>query len=94
MTLSGFEQYWRQRTRRRYGALALVSDVTLGGFVLLVLIFPLYIARRRRDRRRMAELRAADAAAERAARDSFLALFFGGDDAPKTGDETTDGPPR
>jgi hypothetical protein len=92
MTLSGFEKYWQQRTRRRYGALALVSDVTLGGVVLLLLVFPLYIARRRRDRRRMAELRAADVAAEAAARRSFLALFFGGDDEPSPGDEPTKPP--
>jgi hypothetical protein len=88
MTLSGFEKYSQQRTRRRYGALALVSDVTVGGLVLLIIIVPLYVARRRRDRRRMAELRAADEAAEAAARKSFLALFLGGDDEPKTGDET------
>jgi hypothetical protein len=88
MTLSGFEKYSQQRTRRRYGALALVSDVTVGGVVLLIIIFPLYIARRRRDRRRMAELRAADEAAEVAARKSFLALFLGGDDEPKSGDES------
>ena len=30
MTLVEYEQRWRQRTRRRYGALALVSDVTSG----------------------------------------------------------------
>ena len=88
MTLSGFEQYSQQRTRRRYGALALVSDVAVGGVVLLIIILPLYIARRRRDRRRMAELRAADEAAEIAARKSLLALFLGGDDESQTGDET------
>jgi len=88
MTLSGFEQYSQQLTRRRYGALALVSDVTVGGLVLLIIIFPLYLARRRRDRRRMAELRAADEAAEWEARTSLLALLLGGDDEPKTRDET------
>jgi hypothetical protein len=93
MTLYGFEKYWQQRTRRRYGALALVSDVALGGVILLLVVLPLYIARRKRDRRRMAELRAADAAAEAAARQSFLALFFGGDDATKSRDEPTDEPP-
>jgi hypothetical protein len=92
MTLSGFESYWEKRTRRRYGALALVSDVAVGGLLLVVVILPLYIARRRRDRRRMAELRAADAAAEAAARASILALFFGGDDVSKSGDERPSGP--
>jgi len=88
MTSSGFEKYWQQRTRRRYGALAFVSDLAVGGLVLLVVIIPLYLVRRRRDRRRMAELRAADEAAEIAARKSLLALLLGGDDESKTGDET------
>jgi hypothetical protein len=88
MTLSGFEKLWQDRTRRRYGALALVSDVTLGGLVLLVVIFPLYVARRRRDRRRMAALLEADAAAEKAARESLLALLLGGDDGSEPGDKT------
>jgi hypothetical protein len=89
MTLSGFEKYSQQRTRRRYGALALVSDVTVGGLVLMLVIVPLYLVRRRRDRRRMAALLAADEAAEIAARKSLLALLLGGDDEPKTGDETS-----
>lgn len=88
MTLSGFEKLWQQRTRRRYGALAIVSDVTIGGLVLLLLLVPLYVARRRRDRRRMAELLAADAAAERAARESLLALFLGGAEGTQPGDKT------
>jgi hypothetical protein len=92
MTLPGFEAYWQKRTRRRYGALALASDVTVGGLLLVLIILPLYIARRRRDRRRMAELRAADAAAEAAARASILALIFGGDEEPKLRDEKSDGP--
>ncbi|HEY4307748.1 MAG TPA: hypothetical protein VGM82_24955 [Gemmatimonadaceae bacterium] len=94
MTLSGFETYWQQRTRRRYGALALAGDVTVAGLILLILVFPLYLARRRRDRRRMAELRAADVAAEAAARASILALLFGGDDEPRSGDEKPDAPPN
>lgn len=94
MTLSGFESYWQQRTRRRYGALALAGNVTVGGLLMLVVILPLYIARRRRDRRRMAELRAADVAAEVAARKSLLALLLGGDDGPRSGDETPGAPPN
>lgn len=60
VTLSAFEQEWRDRTRRRYGGLALFSDLTLASVVVLLLITPLYLARRRRDRRRMAALVAAD----------------------------------
>jgi len=64
MTLSSFEHDWQQRTRRRYGGLALFSDLTLASIVLLLLIAPLYLARRRRDRRRMAALVAADTLAD------------------------------
>jgi hypothetical protein len=69
LTLTEFEQRWQQRTRRRYGALALVSDFTLATIVVGFLLGPLYLARRRRDRRRMQVLVAADAAADAAARD-------------------------
>lgn len=92
ITLAGYEKLWQQRTRRRYGGLALASDVTLGGLVLLVLIFPLYVARRRRDRRRMAALLAADAAADSAARESLLALLLSGDEEPSGGDEPPPNP--
>jgi hypothetical protein len=66
LTLSGFEREWQSRTRRRYGALALAGDLALGGIVFLVILLPLYLARRRRDRRRMALLVAADEATARA----------------------------
>jgi hypothetical protein len=65
MTLASFEHDWQQRTRRRYGGLALFSDLTLAGLVVLLIVTPLYLARRRRDRTRMAALVAADAAASR-----------------------------
>lgn len=71
ITAAAFEHRWQQQTRRRYGALALVADVTLGTALLLVLLAPLYVSRRRRDRRRMAALVAADVAeAERRERES------------------------
>jgi hypothetical protein len=92
MTLSGFERMWQQRTRRRYGALALVGDVTLGGLLLLIVIVPLYVARRRRDRERMAALVAADVVAETAARESVLAALLSGDDLPDFGDKKPDPP--
>ncbi len=92
MTLPGFEKQWRSRTRRRYGALALVSDVTIGGLLLLLIIFPLYLARRRRDRERMAALVAADAVAEKAARESVLEALLRGDDGPDFRDEKSDAP--
>jgi hypothetical protein len=93
MTLTQFEQRWQQRTRRRYGALALVSNLTLAGLVLLFVIMPLYLARRYRDRRRLAELRVADEAADRAARESVLDAMLGRDDMPDFGDGTPPLPP-
>jgi len=80
ITLAGFEQRWQQRTRRRYGALALVGDFAVGGLLLLVLVFPLYVARRQRNRQRLAALLAADEAAERAARRSAIEALLRGDD--------------
>jgi hypothetical protein len=76
LTLAGFETRWRDRTRRRYGGLAALTDITLGALLVVVVVLPLYIARRTRDRRRMALLRAADEAADRAARESALASFI------------------
>jgi hypothetical protein len=65
MTVADFERRWRQRTRRQYGALALVSNLTLAGLLLLFVLAPLYVIRRRRDRRRLESMKEADAAAER-----------------------------
>jgi hypothetical protein len=76
LTLAGFERRWRDRTRRRYGGLAALADVTLGALLVVVAVLPLYVARRRRDRRRMAALVAADEAAERAARESGVTTFL------------------
>jgi hypothetical protein len=59
-TLDSFESQWRARTRRRYGALAAVSDLTFVTIVFLALLVPLYVARRRRDQARLAALRAAE----------------------------------
>jgi hypothetical protein len=88
ITLDGFEKLWQQRTRRRYGALALLGDLTIVGLVSVVLLFPLYSARRKRDRERMAALVAADEAAERAARASAIDELLRGDE-PASGDDAT-----
>jgi hypothetical protein len=87
ITLADFERRWRQRTRRRYGALALVGNVTLAGSVSLIAILPLYIARRQRDRRRLAALVAADEAAEKAARKSAIEALLRGDEESDFGGE-------
>lgn len=67
MTVADFERRWRQRTRQQYGVLALVSNVTMAGLLLLFVLTPLYVARRRRDRQRLDRMKEADEAAERAA---------------------------
>jgi hypothetical protein len=77
VTQAQFEERWRQRTRRQYGALAIVADLSLAAALLMTIVVPLYLARRRRDRRRLEVMRAADAAAERAARESALAALLG-----------------
>lgn len=67
ITLTTFEEQWRSRTRRRYGMLALVSNLALAGALLGLLLLPLYLARRRRDKARLAAMVVADAKAEEAA---------------------------
>jgi len=80
ITLDGFEERWRQRTRQRYGVLAVLGEMSVGaGFALLV-VLPLYVLRRRRDRERWAALRAADARAAAAT------ALLGADDAPPMAD--------
>jgi hypothetical protein len=94
MTLSDYELRWRQSTRRRYGILALFSNVVLAGLILIVLVFPLYMARRQRDKRRLAAMIAADEAAERAARTSAIEALLRGDDWPDFGGGSSPvGPP-
>lgn len=67
ITLTDFEKQWQARTRRRYGGLALVSNLALAGLLMGLILLPLYLARRRRDRERLAAMVVADARAEAAA---------------------------
>ncbi len=69
LTLAAFEERWQSRTRRRYGALALFADLTLFALVVLVVVVPLYVSRRRRDRRRLEKMRSSEEAADRLDRD-------------------------
>jgi hypothetical protein len=88
--LETFEATWRTRVRQRYGALALVSDLSLATLALLILLAPLYLIRRRRDRARLAMLRAADEAAERRARlEAIGALLDSLPPPPTAGEHTT-----
>lgn len=76
LTLADFDQRWRDRTRHRYGGLALTADFALLGLLGGVTLLPLWVARRRRDRRRLEAMRAADDAADRALRESALAALL------------------
>ncbi len=77
MTESAFEARWKSSTRMRYGALAIVADLSFGVVLFLVILTPLWLIRRQRDRHRMALLREADAAQERREREDMLhALLY------------------
>lgn len=75
ITLAGFEHDYQTRTRRRYGVLALFADLSALFVVLTILLMPFYFVRRARDRRRLAALLAADAAAEREGERALAALL-------------------
>lgn len=76
LTEAAYEQRWHDHTMLRYGALAIMANMSLALGVLGIVIVPLYMIRRRRHRARMAELQAADDAADRAARDEVLAALL------------------
>jgi hypothetical protein len=82
LTLGGFEMHWQKATRRRYGGLALVTDVSAGAILLGLMVGPLWWSRRRRDRRRLEAMRASDAAQAERDRASALAALLG-EDTPK-----------
>ncbi len=72
LTLAGFEERWQRNTRRRYGMLAIVTDFALVGVIVLAVMLPLIVARRRRDRLRIEALRSSEAEADRMARASAI----------------------
>ena len=72
ITLSSFESRWRSRVRRRYGALAFITDMAIVGAGVIALLLPLQQLQRRRRRRRLAAMHAAEAAVERAQREQAL----------------------
>jgi peptidase MA superfamily protein len=94
-TLAAFERDWQKRTRQRYGGLALFSDLTLATLVVLLVVTPLYLARRRRDRERMAALLAADAESAQnddALLDAFIESTRPEEGLPGPGPHDGDGP--
>lgn len=93
LTYDGFQKRWLDRTRRRYGGLALFTDVTLAVVVLLLGVTPLYLLRRRRDRERLARMKAADLEAERRERESALEALLRGDPGPTRDESPPPGTP-
>ncbi len=85
LTLGGFEEYWQQATRRRYGGLAIVTDLSLGAVLVLLMVGPLWIIRRQRDKKRLQAMRVADAVQAERDRASALAALLG---------EEGEGPPH
>lgn len=72
LTTSSFDAYWHKRVRQRYGALALAANLSLAFGFVAVLIGPAYLAKRRRNRKRLAQMRLVEAAQESTARQSAL----------------------
>lgn len=78
MTGEGFEKHWRAQTRSRYGALAFVTNISLVVGMFSLVMVPLFIQRRRRDRAKLEAMRAVDAQQEAAARESALQAILEG----------------
>jgi len=76
MTGTQFDKHWQQQTRRRYGALAVVANLTLVAGIFGLLLGPLFWMRRQRYRRKLDAMRAADAAQEAALRESALTALL------------------
>ncbi len=85
MTGEQFDRYWRQRTRRRFGVVALVANLSAAVGFFGLLLGPLFWLRWRRDRRRMHALRQADELQERALAESALAAMLAGPNSDVTG---------
>lgn len=89
ITLTEFEQRWRDSTRRRYGGLALMGNLAVAGVIIGFIVVPLYLARRRRDRLRLRAMVVADQVAELAAARNPLVDLLG--ETPGEGDDAAPG---
>ncbi|MEP6833210.1 MAG: hypothetical protein ABJB74_07430 [Gemmatimonas sp.] len=72
LTSESFDAYWRQRVRRQYGALAFIANISLAFSFIALALGPLYWSKRRRNDKRLAIMRANEAAQEVAERRSAL----------------------
>jgi hypothetical protein len=64
MTQSQFEERFRRVTRRRYGALAIFADLSVAAVILVFLLVPLHLSRRKRNRERLQRMTVIEAEAE------------------------------
>ena len=87
MTGLQFDERWQSRTRRQYGALSFVANVSLIGGVFGLLLGPLFFMRRRRDRRKLEAMRAADLVQEQLMRESALEALLAMPDSAAPMDE-------
>jgi len=94
LTQTEFEEVWRARTRRRYGGLALVADMSIAAAITLFLLMPFYVIRKRRDRLRMAALVRADEEAERRERETIIEALLRSitSQVPRSGEASTEPP--
>jgi len=92
LTSQQFDKHWHSRTRRQFGALAVFSNISLTVALFGVLLGPLFVMRRRRDRRRLEAMRARDAAQERAIRESALEALLRSGGAGVGAEAPTAGP--
>ncbi len=76
MTGAQFDRHWQGQLRRRFGAVSLVANLAFVAGLFGVLLGPLFVMRKRRDRRRLEAMRDADAASERALQESALAALL------------------
>jgi hypothetical protein len=90
MTGEGFEKHWRAQTRSRYGALSFVTNVSAAVGLFGLVLVPLFVIRRRRDRRKLEAMRAADARQEEAERQSALQAILDGVGEPVADDAERD----
>jgi hypothetical protein len=97
VTSLDFERQWQRQTRSRYGALALLANLSLAFGVFAVIIGPFVWQRRRRDRERLEALRRSDAAQEAAAAASALEAMLAASPAgasPEATAPAVDTPPE
>jgi len=71
-TTEDFERGWQRRAKWQFAFLSVVADTSLGGAIVIGLLVPPFLKRRRANRRRLLEMRDAEARSEHVARAEAL----------------------